>query len=497
MTADTLRLLLPEIILVVAGFLVIIIDLVLRRRADDRLLAAVAVVGLLLAAVAAFTLRGSNPQPVLDMLAVDGFSTFLMVAVLVGIALVVLYSMDYMKGHSRNRGEYYAFLLAVALAIILAVSANDLLMVYLAMEFLSITSYILVGYLRDDLKSSEAAIKYFLYGSVASGVMLYGISMIYGATGSTNLGAVAMALTGQGLEGGMRWLALTSVILLVVGFGFKASLVPFHQWAPDVYEGAPTPITGFLSTASKAAGFALMTRVFMVALPMPSFSQYWLTVLAGVSMITMTLGNLVALKQTNIKRLLAYSSIAQAGYILMGLVAVPQINFRLAPLDGFTFNGINGMLIYLFSYIFTNLGAFAVVIAIENRTGKVTIEDYGGMIYRSPWLASLLLIFLLSLTGIPPTLGFWGKYFVFGAVIQIQFYALALVGLINAAIAAGYYLNIVRHMFLMPAEDEEKIKIRPTIGAVLAVCSVAVVLLGILPGGLISWATESAQFLMR
>ena len=218
MTADTLRLLLPEIILVLAGFLVIIIDLALRRRTDDRLLAGVAVVGLLLAAVAAFTLRGSNPQPVLDMLAVDGFSTFLMVAVLVGIALVVLYSMDYMKGHSRNRGEYYAFLLAVALAIVLAVSANDLLMVYLAMEFLSITSYILVGYLRDDLKSSEAAIKYFLYGSVASGVMLYGISMIFGATGTTNLSAVAMALTGQGLEGGMRWLALTSVILLVVGF---------------------------------------------------------------------------------------------------------------------------------------------------------------------------------------------------------------------------------------------------------------------------------------
>ena len=190
MTADTLRLLLPEIILILAGLLVIIIDLATKRRAEDRLLAAVAVVGLLLAAVAAFTLRGSNPQPLLDMLAVDGFSTFLMVAVLVGMALVVLYSMDYMKERSSNRGEYYGFLLAVALAIVLAVSANDLLMVYLAMEFLSITSYILVGYLRDDLKSSEAAIKYFLYGSVASGVMLYGISMIYGATGTTNLSAI-------------------------------------------------------------------------------------------------------------------------------------------------------------------------------------------------------------------------------------------------------------------------------------------------------------------
>jgi len=495
LTASTLQAILPAIILFVTALAGVAVDLITKRQAKDHLLAGVAVAGLLLAAVAAFTLVGTTPQSVLDMLVVDGFSTFLMVTTLIGMALVTLYSVEYIKNYGEHRSEYYAFLLAVALAITIAVSANDLLMVYLAMEFVSITSYVLVGFLRDDKRSNEAAIKYFLYGAVASAVMLYGISMIFGVTGSTNLNVIAQTLAGQGLDGGMRWLAFSSVVLLIVGFGFKTSLVPFHQWAPDTYEGAPTPITGFLSTASKAAGFALMVRVFIVALP--SFAIDWLTVLAGVSMITMTLGNLVALRQTNIKRLLAYSSIAQAGYILMGLVCIPQAQFGLQPFGNFTFNGINGILIYLFSYLFTNLGAFAVVIAIENQTGKVDVKDYAGLIYRSPWLAGLLLIFLLSLTGIPPTLGFWGKYFVFGAAVQVQFFALLIVALINSAIAAGYYLNIVRYMFFMPAEDEAHVKIAPSLGIVLGVTFVAVLGLGILPGQLIQWASDSAQFLIQ
>jgi proton-translocating NADH-quinone oxidoreductase chain N len=495
LTVSTLQSLLPEIILVVTALAVVAVDLFTRRRAQDHVLAGVAVAGLLLAAVAAFTLVGTPPQSVMDMLALDGFSTFLMVTALVGMALVVIYSIDYIKRIGEHRSEYYALLVAVALAIVIAVSANDLLMVYLGMEFLSITSYVLVGFLRGNKRSNEAAIKYFLYGAVASAVMLYGMSMIFGVTGSTNLNAISQALLGDGLQGGMRWLAFSSVVLLIVGFGFKTSLVPFHQWAPDTYEGAPTPITGFLSTASKAAGFALMVRVFIVALP--SFAIDWLTVLAGVSMITMTLGNLVALRQSNIKRLLAYSSIAQAGYILMGLVCIPQIQFGLQPFGDFTFNGINGILLYLFGYVFTNLGAFAVIIAIENQTGKVEIKDYAGLIYRSPWLAALLLIFLLSLTGIPPTLGFWGKYFVFGAAVQVRFFALLIVALINSAIAAGYYLNIVRYMFLMPAEDESRIKVGPSLGIVLGVTFVAVLGLGILPGQLIQWASESAQFLIQ
>lgn len=493
MTVDILRLLLPEIILLVTALVVVVIDLITLRRANDKVLAGVSIAGLLLAALAAYSLRGIPPEAVTTMLAVDGFATFLMVAVLLAMSLVVLYSYDYMKQYGQNRGEYYAFLLAVTLAVVLAVGANDLLMVWLAMEFVSITSYILVSYLRGNPRSSEAGVKYFLYGAVASAVMLYGISLIYGATGTTSLNGVALAINGQGMMEGGRALGFAAVMLLLVGLGFKASLVPFHQWAPDVYEGAPTPITGFLSTASKIAGFALLIRTLIVALP--ALSVDWLTVLAGISMITILFGNLVALRQSNIKRLLAYSSIAQAGYVLMGLVCVPQIGFKILPFSDFAFNGINGVLIYLFGYIFTNLGAFAVVIAIENKTGKVEIKDYAGLIYRSPWLASLLLIFLLSLTGIPPTLGFWGKYFVFGAAMQIQFYPLALVGLIGAAIGAGYYLNIVRYMFFMPADDEEKIDVSRSMSIVLGVTAVAVVLIGLLPSALITWATESVQFL--
>jgi proton-translocating NADH-quinone oxidoreductase chain N len=248
--APTLQAILPEIILVVTALVVVAIDLITHRRVRTTVLAGVSIAGMLLAALAAATMIGEAPFAVQEMLAVDGFATFLAVTVLVGMAVVALYSIDYIKLRSDHHSEFYAFLLAVSLAIVLAVSANNLLMVYLAMEFLSITSYVLVGYLREDKRSSEAAIKYFLYGSIASAIMLYGMSMIFGVTGSINLNAVAQALTGQGLEGGMRWLAFSSVVLLVVGFGFKASLVPFHQWAPDTYEGAPTPITGFLSTAS-------------------------------------------------------------------------------------------------------------------------------------------------------------------------------------------------------------------------------------------------------
>jgi len=496
LTAPILPSILPEIILVVAATALVAVDLVSRRRANNATLAGIAVIGLLLSALAVyFNLNGQSPRPVLGMLAVDGFASFLMITVLLGMVLVVLYSIEYLKPYAEHRSEFYAFLLAVSLAILIAVSANDLLMVYLGMEFVSITSYILVGFLRKDKRSNEAAIKYFLYGAVASAVMLYGFSMLYGITGSTNLSAIADALTGQTLAGGMRWLSFTSVVLMIVGFGFKTSLVPFHQWAPDTYEGAPSPITGFLSTASKVAGFALMVRVLLVALP--RFALDWLTVLAGVSMITMTLGNLVALRQGNIKRLLAYSSIAQAGYILMGLVCIPQEQFHLLALQAFTFNGINGILLYLFGYVFTNLGLFAVVIAIENQTGKTEIKEYAGLVQRSPWLAALLLIFLLSLTGIPPTLGFWGKYFVFGAAVQVRFFVLLIVAVINSAIAAGYYLNIVRYAFFMPAEDESRIHISPSLRVVLAITTVMVLGLGILPGFLIDWASRSAEFLTQ
>lgn len=491
----TLQLLLPELILLVAAAIVLTLDLVTRRRIKDTWLIGVTILGLIAAAVAAYSLSGTNTA-YLGTQVVDGFSTFLKVLVLGGMALVVLASVNYIRAYGRNQGEFYALLLAAGLAISVAVSSNDLLMIYLSIEFLSITSYILAGYLRGNVKSIEAGVKYFVYGAVAAGIMLYGISLIYGMTGTTNLIEVDRVLSSQPLAPGMRWVGFTAIILLVVGFGFKASLVPFHQWAPDTYEGAPTPITAFLSTASKAAGFALLIRTMLIALN--EFSLDWLTILAGLSMVTMTLGNLVALQQTNVKRLLAYSSIAQAGYILIGLVSVPQ-NQQLAilPFAGASFNGINAVLIYLFGYLFTNLGAFAVVIAIENATGSVELRDYAGLHRRAPGLALLLTLFLLSLAGIPPTLGFWGKYYVFASAIQIGFLALAIVALVNAVIAAAYYLNIVRYMYFMPTTREDRIEESPSLTVVLAISAFMVLVVGILPSALITWANSSVDFVTR
>ncbi|HIC90296.1 MAG TPA: NADH-quinone oxidoreductase subunit N, partial [Anaerolineae bacterium] len=414
---------------------------------------------------------------------VDPFAIYFKVLAIVGIGIVVLTSATFMRGRTRYGGEFYGLLLCVALAMSLTVAANNLVMVYLGMEFLSITSYILAGFLREDRKSGEAAIKYFLYGAVASGVMLYGISLLYGATGTTDLAGVAEVLHGVG---DLSLLGFVAVALLAVGFGFKASLVPFHQWAPDTYEGAPTPVTAFLATASKATGFAVLIRVFLSALP--DLQVDWVALMAGISMATMTVGNLLAIKQTNIKRMLAYSSIAQAGYILIGVAAI-AMDVR-SPITG-----INGVLLYLFAYLFTNLGAFAIVIAVEERTGSVEIADYAGLIQRAPVLAALMLVFLLSLAGIPPTGGFVGKFFVFGAAVQLQFWALAAVALVNSVVAAFYYLNVVRYMFFVPAKTEATIPVSRFMSAALMITATMTLLIGILPQTFVNWATESVNML--
>ncbi len=275
--------------------------------------------------------------------------------------------------------------------------------------------------------------------------------------------------------------------------------MPFHQWAPDTYEGAPTPVTAFLSTASKAAGFAILIRVFLVALA-PLQAQ-WVALLIAVSVLTMTVGNLTALRQTNIKRLLAYSSIAQAGYMLIGVAAVvggelltPTSSAATKAPLALTFNGINGVLIYLFAYLFTNVGAFAVVTAVETATGKVELQDYAGLIRRSPWLAALLVIFLLSLAGIPPTGGFLGKFFVFGAAVQRQMWGLLAIAAVNSVIAAFYYLNIVRYMFLTPADaGAENVRTAWPLSVALGITAALTLLLGLLPGAFINWAAGSAQ----
>lgn len=476
---NPLLLLAPEIVLFLAGLVIFLLDLVRRDAARTNLFQGIALVGLIVALVASLALLGQNTTT-LTMMTVDGFALFFKVLVIIVMILVVAAAGDYMHARSRHQGEFYAMLMAATLAMAVAVSANNLLLIYLGMEFLSITSYVLVGFIRDDKRSSEAAIKYFLYGAVASGVMLYGLSLLYGATGSVYLTDIAAAF--KSTKGLTASLGLPAAILVIAGFGFKASLAPFHQWAPDAYDGAPTPVTAFLSTASKATGFALLIRALLVALP--AVQVQWTAILAGIAMATMTLGNLAALRQTNVKRLLAYSSIAQAGYILIGLVAATA-----AP--GKTFNGVNGVLIYLFAYLFTNIGAFITVTAVEDATGSVQLKDWSGLITRQPFLAITMLIFMLSLAGIPPTGGFLGKFFVFGAAVQSRVFALAAVAVVNAAIAAFYYLSVVRYMFFEPQGERTSFKVSRPVQAVIAIATIMTLVIGLYPAPFIQWATQA------
>lgn len=493
MTLKDLPFLLPDLILLVGATLVFALDLVWlkRRPATDRQAnwlpyVAFAVLGLALLAL----LPGWGAQAqAATMLAWDGFAVFLKVVAFTGVALVILTAVPYMRGRTVYRGEFYALLLITALAMSLAISAVNLVLIYLSMEFLSITSYVLAGYLREDKKSGEAALKYFLYGATASAVMLYGMSLLYGATGTTDLATLAQVLRGKP-QGELAWLTTPAIIMLLAGFGFKTSLVPFHQWAPDTYEGAPTPVTAFLSTASKATGFAILMRVFLVGLGQAASATQWISLLVAIAVLSMSLGNLTALRQTNIKRLLAYSSIAQAGYIVIGVAAVLADPRR-------TFTGINGVLIYLLAYLFTNLGAFAVVTAVEAATGKVTLQDYAGLVRRAPWLAALLLIFLLSLAGIPPTGGFIGKFFVFGAAVQRQMWVLVAIAAVNSVVAAFYYLNVVRYMFFVPSEEDAgPVAVSRSLQVTLGITAAVTVLLGVLPGPLIAWASRSANILL-
>jgi proton-translocating NADH-quinone oxidoreductase chain N len=314
--------------------------------------------------------------------------------------------------------------------------------------------------------------------------MLYGFSLLYGATGSTDLATIATALaTGTAT---VQWLVLPATIMALAGLGFKIALVPFHQWSPDVYEGAPTPVTAFLSVGPKAAGFAVLTRLLLTALP--QFHLDWTAVLAGVAIVTMTLGNLVALWQRNVKRLLAYSSIAQAGYMLIGLAAM-------APQAESWTTGLNGLLIYLFAYVFTNLGAFAVVIAIENRTGSADIPDFAGLIRRSPFMAVTMLVFLLSLIGIPPTGGFLGKLFVFGAAVQRQMIVLAVVGILNSVVSVYYYYAIMRQMFFGKADDEQVLSVGVPLKLVVGVNALMVLLIALYAEPFIRLANASVQML--
>lgn len=488
---NDLLLLLPEIVITVVAFGVLTLDIL--WKGDNRSivilpwLAFGGAVVTLLAAIYVWPAASNQAGIATDagnfvpMLAVDRLALFFKILSALTVALVGLSAVDYLKTHTPFRGEFYAMTLFAGLSLMLLSSATNLVMIYLSLEFLSITSYILTGYLRQDARSTEAAVKYFLYGAVASGVMLYGFSLLFGATGSVDLATIA-----AGLNNVNPAFVVAAVLLILTGFGFKIALVPFHQWSPDAYEGAPTPITAFLSVGPKAAGLAVLIRVLVVALP--QYDVNWTVILSLVAILTMTVGNLVALWQTNMKRLLAYSSIAQAGYMLIGLAA-----WTTEP-TGWP-NGVNAILLFLFAYLFTNLGVFAVAIALENKLGTANISDYAGLIRRSPFLSIALLIFFLSLIGIPPTGGFMGKLFVFGAALSRGLYLLAGIGILNSVISVYYYFGVARLAFFGEGPDESPIRPGFVMNTVVTVTLVMTLLIALYGQPFINFANSSAQIL--
>lgn len=406
------------------------------------------------------------------LLLIDPFAAFFGLIAVIGTFVTVILSLEYFGDHNtKHRGEYFALLLFATAAILLVAASTDLLMIYLSIEFLSLCSYVLAAYWKKDEKSSEAGIKYFLFGAVSSAIMLYGMSMLYGLVGSTNLDKIATTITsGQIIS---TPAALASVIMVLAGLGFKLALVPFHLWAPDTYEGAPTPITAWLSVASKAAGIAVVTRFLLVAIPISSGID-WYSVMIILAAASMTLGNLVAISQKNIKRMLAYSSIAQVGYMMVGLLAAAaaiKLNSQDAAVGvgymavsetnvGTSNYGLAGLLIYAASYLFMNLGAFAVVIALERRLGGSEIENFTGLMKRAPFLAVSLVVFMMSLAGIPPTAGFVGKFYVFAGAIQTartDMLVLALIAIANSVVSVYYYFNVVRLMFMQDNEAKEPV----------------------------------------
>jgi len=477
--------LLPQLILFLSVVLVFGIDLVGSK--EKKWLPYLALFGAVASLGVSTYLFGWGEIPegsVLGgMIAIDTFSLFFQVFAGLVAGLIILLSIAYMDLKSPYQGEFYSFILLASFSISLLAVSADLVMIFIAFELLSISSYIMTGFLRHDTRGSEASIKYFLYGSLASVMMLYGMSLLYGATATTNLVGIAQGLSG--IDPSLRLVVYPAIVLLVVGFGFKIAAAPFHQWSPDAYEGAPTPVTAFLAVGSIGAGFAVFVRVMITALP--DFQLNWAALIAGLSIMSMTLGNLVAISQKNIKRMLAYSGIAQAGYILIGLVS-----WRSGVMDSF-FDGLSGVLVYLLVYLVANLGAFAVVVAFEYKGGSNQIKDYSGLIKRSPLLAGTMVVFLLSLIGIPGTGGFIGKLMVFGSALRVEYYFLAVIAIVNSVVAGFYYLNVIRYMFFQPLDEPagEEIKLPGTLSTVIVLACIFTLMMGIFAQPFIAFVQAS------
>jgi NADH-quinone oxidoreductase subunit N len=454
----------------------------MRTGPDRTPIIAIALTGLIASVAVSLLLRNESRTAFAGMITLDAWAVFF--AVLFGITGVVtiLMSSGYLEAYRRHLGEYYALILFAVIGLDLMAAARDFILFYVAFELMSIASYLLASYFRYRVRSNEAALKYFLTGAFASAIMLYGISLAYGEAGSTNYMAIGQALGSQGGSAGV----LFAVLLIGIGLAFKVSAAPFHMWTPDVYQGSPTPVTGFFAAGPKSAGFAVIIAAFVLAFP--GAAHEWGIFFIVLSILTMVVGNVFALVQNNIKRMLAYSSIAHAGYLLGGLGAT-----------GWSTNTYPGMgvVIYLVAYTFMNLGAFAVLAYLKGQnphTFDYSLKQFAGLGRRSPWAASLLTLFLLSLTGIPGTAGFIGKFYVFGGMVRADLWWLAVIGVVLSAVSAYYYLRVVIYMFFREPEGQMTLRepISGSMAAALAIAAAATLVIGIVPSWL--WDAVARAF---
>jgi NADH-quinone oxidoreductase subunit N len=472
MAASDVITVIPELIILVAAAAVLLLEPCLKR--DRTVVQAVAIAGLLASAVVSIILLGEDRVAFSQMLVLDSWAVFFNVLFALGAILTLLMSSEYLQAHGRHMGEYYALVLFAVIGMDLMAAARDLIPFYIALELMAMSCYVLAAFFRYRVRSNESALKYFLTGVFASAVMLYGVSLVYGLTGSTNYREIGQALAGQGAGTGV----LLAVFLVAIGLSFKVSAAPFHMWTPDVYQGAPTPIAAFFSVGPKAAAFAVIMAAFVVGFP--SVAHDWGLFFIILSVITMLTGNLFALVQTNVKRMLAYSSIAHAGYLLAGVGAM-----------GWSGNSYPGqaVLLYLAAYTFMNMGAFGILVYLKAQMPDkfdYSLKHMAGLGRRSPWAGVLLALFLLSLTGIPGTAGFIGKFYVFGSMVWADLIWLAVIGVLLSAVSAYYYLRVIIVMFFKEPE-EEMTPARPIAGgmaAALSLSAIATVVIGIVPGWL-------------
>lgn len=458
---------LPILILAGFGMIVLVTDLVSSRKLGDKnYLAYISLLGIVVAAISSRSHVATTLFSFNETFAIDNYALFFNFIFLLSTGLTILISHSYIKREEINHGEYYALLLFSTIGMMLMASGADLLNIYIGLEVMSISIYILTGFKRSKLISNEASLKYFLLGAFATGFLLYGISIIYGTTGTINLKQIACFLEGKG--GALDPLLLMGMGLIIIGLGFKVASVPFHAWVPDVYEGAPTSITAFMSVGPKAAAFAAFLRIFMTAFGSTHYE--WQKIIYILAVLTMTTGNVVAIAQTNIKRMLAYSSIAHAGYLLIALVAANNM-------------GVSGTLFYILAYIFMNIGAFAIVIVLSQKGDEfIQINDYAGLGYKQPLLAIAMTLFMLSMAGIPPMAGFVGKFYIFSAAMKSGYVGLAVIGVINSVISVYYYLRITVIMYMKePTRDFQPLTISPLIVAAIVISVVGTLQLGIFP----------------